>query len=503
MHTSFRVIKSVFIAGILTMAIFASPSHAQSQVTKQTLTSGLNRPVFATSPVGDYGRLFIVEQRGSGGVSTRADIRIWDLHADSMKTRPFLSVSPVATGNEEGLLGLAFHPDYASNGYFYTYHTNSAGDNVLTRHRVSLTNPDSADVDSDSILITFNHPGQSNHNGGWIGFGPDGYLYIGTGDGGGGGDPFENGQNLNAVLGKILRIDVDGGFPYAIPPTNPFAGGPQAEEIFYWGIRNPWRNSFDRQTGDFFIADVGQNVWEEINWRPAGDSGNINFGWDLKEGMHCYEPTTNCDPGLITTDPIYEYSHDFGCSITGGYVYRGCAIPAVAGDYFFGDYCSGEVFSFEYDGLAISDFKDRTTELALGAFGLISFGEDAFGEMYLLFQNGTIYKMMPVAAITDCNNNMISDSCEIAVGLEADDNTNGIPDSCEPGVICGDADGNSIITISDAVFLIAYIFSGGPAPDPLSAGDADCNSIITISDAVYMITFIFGGGPAPCASCTP
>ncbi|MCC6964320.1 MAG: PQQ-dependent sugar dehydrogenase [candidate division Zixibacteria bacterium] len=493
--------RTLLTVSFIALLAAAYPAQGQPQVTSQILTSGLSRPVFATSPPGDYRRLFIVEQRGSASVATRADIRIWDLHGDSLFSKPFLSVSPVATGNEEGLLGLAFHPNYAVNGYFYTYHTNSAGNNVVTRYKVSAANPDSAAADSAFTILPLNHPSQSNHNGGWIGFGPDGYLYIATGDGGGGGDPFENGQSLNVLLGKMLRIDLDGGSPYAIPPSNPFFGGTERQEIFYWGLRNPWRNSFDRQTGAMFIADVGQNQWEEINWRPAADSGNINFGWDLKEGTHCYEPATNCDPLGITTDPIYEYSHDFGCSITGGYVYRGCAIPAVVGDYFFGDYCAGTVFSFAYSGVSITDFKDRTSELGLPGFGLFSFAEDNFGELYVLYQSGTIYKIMPVGGITDCNNNLILDSCEIAVGIESDNNDNGIPDSCDPALVCGDADGSLAVSISDAVYLINYIFAGGPAPDPLLSGDADCSGALSISDAVYLINYIFAGGPAPCASC--
>ena len=476
---------------------------AQTPIRADLIISGLTRPVFATSPNGDFERLFIVEQRGSAGTANRADIRIMDINTHVMRSKPFLSVLPVRTSNEEGLLGLAFHPDYASNGYFFTYNTNTAGDNVVTRWQVSGTNPDSANPASATIILTLNHPVETNHNGGWIAFGPDSYLYIGVGDGGNGGDPNNNAQNLNAVLGKMLRIDVDSGTPYAIPPSNPFFGGPQRQEIFYWGLRNPWRNSFDRLTGNLFIADVGQGQYEEIDWRPAADTGNINFGWRLREGAHCYNPTVNCDPLGITTDPIHEYTHSFGCSVTGGYSYSGCAIADLRGTYFFGDYCDGTVWSFRYDGVSKTEFQDRTAELGLtGISSLMSFGEDNFGEIYMLYQSGQIYKIVPDLAITDCNNNSIPDSCEIAFGLVPDLNSNGVPDSCDPpGFLCGDADGSGSVTISDAVLLINYIFAGGPAPNPVAAGDADCSGSLTISDAVLLINYIFAGGAAPCSAC--
>ncbi|MGB5105229.1 MAG: PQQ-dependent sugar dehydrogenase [Candidatus Zixiibacteriota bacterium] len=499
-----RNLAHLIIFTILTL-IIAPPDflEAQTPIKADLIISSLTRPVFATSPPGDLQRLFIVEQRGSGGTAARADIRIMNLTTHAMYPKPFHTISPVSTSSEEGLLGLAFHPNYANNGYFFTYHTNSAGNNVLTRWQVSGANPDSANPASGTPLFTISHPVEDNHNGGWIGFGPDGYLYIGVGDGGGGGDPNNNGQNLNTMLGKMLRIDVDSGSPYAIPPSNPFFGGPQQQEIFYWGLRNPWRNSFDRLTGNLFIADVGQNQWEEIDWRPASDSGNINFGWRLREGAHCYNPSVNCDPLGITIDPIHEYSHGSGCSVTGGYSYSGCAIPDLQGTYFFGDYCQGTVWSFRYDGISKTEFQDRTAELGLtSTSSLVSFGEDNYGEMYLIYQSGQIYKIVPDIAITDCNSNGLVDSCEIAYGVVPDTNSNGIPDSCDPiGPICGDADGNSIVTISDAVYLINYIFAGGPAPSPLSAGDSDCNGIVTISDAVYLINYIFSGGPAPCSTC--
>lgn len=498
-----RNLTTCYCLFVLALLFASAPLSAQTPIRAELVVSGLTRPVFATSPTGDFNRLFVVEQRGSAGTSNRADIRIMDINTRTMYSKPFLTVSPVRTSSEEGLLGLAFHPNYANNGYFFTYHTNTSGDNVVTRWQVSGTNPDSANPASATPLLTIPHPFESNHNGGWMAFGPDGFLYISVGDGGGSNDEHNNSQNLNTILGAMLRIDVDSGSPYGIPPSNPFFGGPQREEIFYWGLRNAWRNSFDRITGDLYIGDVGQGQYEEINWRPAADTGNVNFGWPLREGTHCYIPSVNCDPSGITTDPIHEYTHSFGCSVTGGYNYTGCAIPDLNGTYFFGDYCEGTVWSFRYNGVTKTDFQDRTVELELTAQGaLMSFAEDNYGELYLLYQDGAIYKIVPDIAITDCNGNDIVDSCEIFFGVVQDANFNGVPDSCDPpSFLCGDADGSGAISVSDAVYLIGHIFGGGPAPDPLEAGDANCSGGLSISDAVYVIAYIFGGGPAPCELC--
>lgn len=495
-----RFIRLDLLIVVVVIALCASSPAIGVTLTTETVTSGFTRPVFACSPPGDYGRFFVAEQRGSGGIASRADIRILNLKTRTINSRPFLTISPVNTGNEEGLLGLAFHPNYATNRYFFTYNTNSSGNNVVTRWSTSAVDPDSADAASGVVILTLNHPSFANHNGGWIGFGPDGYLYVATGDGGSGGDPNNNAQNLNSLLGKLLRIDVDHGLLYTIPPTNPFFGGPQQQEIFDFGLRNPWRCSFDRLTGELYIGDVGQNNWEEIDWRPSNDTGGVNFGWRLREGTHCYNPPTNCDPAGITTNPIFEYDHGLGCSVTGGYVYRGCLIPELVGTYFFADYCSGTVWSLRYNGVDTSDFRDRTAELfGVGSLGLVSFAQDNFGEVYLLRQSGQIYRIITGAPFTDCNGNHMPDSCDIAVGVSSDNDQNGIPDDCESS--CGDADSSSSIDISDAVFLVAYIFGGGPAPNPLSNGDDDCSGIVDISDVVYLIAYIFTGGPAPCAGC--
>lgn len=460
-------------------------------LTAEPFASGFDRPVFATSPPGDFERLFVLEQH-------TGMIKIVNIQTGAVNGTAFLDIgSLISGGNEQGLLGLAFHPDYDQNGYFYVNYTDGSGDTKVVRYQVS-GDPDIADAGTAFTILFLDQP-FSNHNGGWIAFGDDGYLYIATGDGGAGGDPGNRAQDITTLFGKILRIDVDGGSPYANPSDNPFVGIAGEDEIWHYGVRNPWRCSFDRLTNDLYIGDVGQGDYEEISFQ-ASDTSGINFGWRLKEGTHCYDPPTLCDPGGITTDPIHEYDHGPHCSVTGGYVYRGCVIPELVGTYFFADYCSDSIWTFRYDGNTKIDSQNRTAELGAAGVSVVSFAEDNFGELYILKLSGDISKIVPAAGITDCNENGIHDACEIEYGLVADDDDDGIPDDCA-GFICGDADGNAIVNISDAVYLIAYIFGGGPAPVPLLAGDADCNSIVNISDAVYLIAYIFGGGPAPCDSC--
>ncbi len=348
------------------------------QIQLQQIASGLTRPV-DIAHAGDS-RLFIVLQGGQ--------IVIYD--GTQILPTPFLNISSmVKCCGEEGLLGLAFHPNYASNGFFYVFYTNLSGDLVIARYSRSADNPNLADPNSGVILLTIPHPTYSNHNGGQLKFGPDGYLYIATGDGGGGGDPNNNGQNIDSLLGKILRIDVNGGFPYAIPPTNPFVGQPGADEIWAYGLRNPWRFSFDRVTGDLFIGDVGQNAWEEINFQPAGSSGGHNYGWRLMEGFHCYNPSSNCNDGSLTL-PILEYGHSLGCSVTGGYRYRGSQIPALFGYYLYGDYCSGRIWG----ALPSSGGVWSAVELLDTTLFISTFGEDNSGELYVADLNGAIYRIV-------------------------------------------------------------------------------------------------------------
>jgi glucose/arabinose dehydrogenase len=342
----------------------------------QEVASGLSSPLYLTAPAGDP-RLFVVEQPG----------RIRIVQDGRLLPTPFLNLaSRVSSGGERGLLSVAFHPRYASNGFLYVNYTDRNGDTRIERYSVSA-DPNVADPSSARLLLSIKQP-FANHNGGLNLFGPDGMLYIGMGDGGSGGDPRGNGQNRNTLLGKMLRLDVDGGEPYAIPPDNPFAGqNGTLNEIWALGLRNPWRFSFDREANLLYIADVGQSQWEEINVVPAG-AGGLNYGWNRMEGDHCFR-TPNCDQaGLVR--PVLEYSHSDGCSVTGGCVYRGKNIPSVVGHYFYADYCEGWVRSFKYaNGVAT-----ESREWAVGDVGnVLSFGEDAAGELYILSGNGRVYRI--------------------------------------------------------------------------------------------------------------
>ncbi len=334
-------------------------------------------------------RLFVVRQAGY--------IEVVDNSPAATSSKTFLDIdSQVVSGGELGLLGLAFHPAYESNGYFFVNYTAASPlRTVVSRFTVSPANPDSADRWSEVILLQFDQP-YNNHNGGQLAFGPDGYLYVATGDGGSGGDPQNNGQNRSALLGKILRIDVDvpaDTFNYSIPPGNPFAGNVNGyrEEIFAWGFRNPWRFSFDAATGTPWVGDVGQGDWEEVDILVNGG----NYGWRLKEGTHCYDPPDGCDtiPGL--TDPVWEYAHDGsgGCSITGGYVYRGAAIPSLYGKYLYGDYCTGRIWALDSSGAGgwvNVPVLDTTRNIT-------SFGVDSANEVYVCSAgDGKIFKLVPL-----------------------------------------------------------------------------------------------------------
>lgn len=323
-------------------------------------------------------RLFVVEQGG----------RIKIIQGDgTVNPVPYLDISSIiSSGNERGLLGLAFHPDYANNGYFYVNYTNPSGDTQVSRFSVDSGNPDLADENSELPIIGYTQP-FSNHNGGNLAFGPDGYLYISSGDGGSGGDPGNRAQNTLLPLGKLLRLDVDnpsGNNNYGIPPDNPFIGNPDGlDEIWAYGLRNPWRFSFDLTENNLWIADVGQNNWEEINRVDVSEAG-INYGWRCYEGNHPFN-TDNCPPQSELTFPIAEYSHSNGCSITGGYVYRGSVYSDIAGLYFFADYCSGLIGTVDSAGNLIDhgDFPGNW----------VSFGEDINKELYIIDIGGSIYKI--------------------------------------------------------------------------------------------------------------
>jgi glucose/arabinose dehydrogenase len=360
------------------------PPASTSSYDAVLVTGGLSQPVGLVAAPGDTTRLFIVEKTGT--------IRI--LRSGTLLPRPFLDVSGrVSAGSEQGLLGLAFHPGYAANGRFFVDYTDAAGDTRVVEFQASA-NPDSASATEKEILFV-DQP-FANHNGGQLVFGPDGKLYIGLGDGGSGGDPQGNGQNLGTLLGKILRIDVDAASPYAVPPDNPFVGQAGAKgEIWSYGLRNPWRFSFDPETGAMWIGDVGQDAWEEIDMEPAGQGGR-NYGWNRMEGTHCYPPNSSCNPAGITL-PIAEYDHGAGCSVTGGFVYRGMELPELRGTYFYGDYCTGIVRSIRLVNGAPPQQLDWTPALRTAAGGamqgLSSFGVDSRGELYLILLSGEIYRL--------------------------------------------------------------------------------------------------------------
>ena len=348
------------------------------------IAAATNQPVQVTHAGDGSGRLYIVERRGI----------ILAMDAGASLRTTFLDITGRvgSTASEQGLLGLAFPPDYAGKGYFYVNYTDSSGDSVVARFRLLGGDPAAADPASEEILLRVDQP-FANHNGGQLAFGPDGFLYIGFGDGGSGGDPNGNGQSLATPLGKILRIDVEqdpGADPYLIPADNPFIGVVDTrEEIWAYGLRNPWRFSFDRLTGELYIADVGQSAYEEINVQPAAGGGE-NYGWNVMEGMHCYPATApTCNQAGLTL-PVAEYRHSGGdCSVTGGFVYRGAGYPALQGSYLYGDFCSGRIRGLSRDGAAWNNPLLLESALRISAFG-----EDEDGELYVAdYSSGNIYRI--------------------------------------------------------------------------------------------------------------
>ncbi|MFM9884752.1 MAG: PQQ-dependent sugar dehydrogenase [Burkholderiales bacterium] len=341
-------------------------------------SGGVTEPIFLAAPPGDA-RLFIAERAG----------RIRIVQNGILLAAPFLDLSArVSTAGEGGLLSFAFHPQFAVNRWFYVHFTDAAGDIVVERYTASIVDPNLSGTVPTSI-IAIPHPTFSNHNGGRVTFGPDGMFYLSTGDGGGAGDPNRNAQNLGSLLGKILRLDM-AVTPYAIPASNPFVGqvGRRAE-IWAYGLRNPWRFAFDPPGTSLFIADVGQGQREEINAVPASASG-LNFGWPVTEGTICFPASAACD-GAGLQPPVHDYDHGQGCSITGGYVYRGAAIPELTGRYFYSDFCGGWLRSFR----PISGTATERVDWNLPAFGaVVSFGEDASGELYVLASNGRVARIV-------------------------------------------------------------------------------------------------------------
>ncbi|MDP2687796.1 MAG: PQQ-dependent sugar dehydrogenase [Aequorivita sp.] len=358
------------------LLLFASTIISAQDVEIELFKSGFSDPLHMQHANDD--RLFVVEQGG----------KIKIIQGDgTINPVPYIDISGlISSGNERGLLGLAFHPDYANNGYFYVNYTKPNGDTQISRFSVETGNPDLANINSELPIIGYTQP-FSNHNGGNLAFGPDGYLYIASGDGGSGGDPGNRAQNINLLLGKLLRIDVNnpsGGNNYGIPADNPFIGDPNAqEEIWAYGLRNPWRFSFDETENNLWIADVGQGDWEEINRVNVSESG-LNYGWRCYEGNQPFN-TQDCPPQSELTFPIAEYSHANGCSISGGYVYRGSVYTDIAGYYFFADYCSGLIGTVDSSGNLIDhgDFSGNW----------VSFGEDVNKELYIIDIGGSIYKI--------------------------------------------------------------------------------------------------------------
>jgi glucose/arabinose dehydrogenase len=346
----------------------------------EEVASGLASPLYVTAPAGDS-RLFVVEQHG----------RIRIIKNGQLLPTPFLDITPqVGTENEQGLLSVAFHPSYATNGFFYIFYKDLDRVTRIERYSVS-SDPDVADEGSSKLILAFPGPTPS-HNGGLALFGPDGMLYIGTGDGGEVGDPQANGQNLGLLLGKILRIDVDHGDPYEIPADNPFVGRAEARgEIWAYGLRNPWRFSFDKRGGVLYIADVGNELFEEVNVVPSNASG-INYGWNTMEGSSCFI-TPNCSrTGLQLPALVYDHSNG-ACSVIGGYVYRGAITNGLIGHYFYSDYCAGFLKSFRYQKGVATD--QRTYDV--GNIGLVtSFGEDSGGELYMTAANGRVYRIVRI-----------------------------------------------------------------------------------------------------------
>ncbi len=412
------------------MALAAPPfrAAADTPITALRVTFSLEQPVFATAPPGDTRRIFVVEKAGT--------IRV--LKDSVLLSAPFLDIvsQVLSDPTESGLLGLAFHPDYDVFPRSYVSYVDHLGNVVIAGYEAT-SGPDVADPKSGYPLLVIPH-GTIVHFGGWLGFGPDGYLYIAVGDA----NMLVNAQDRNKLLGKILRIDVNGDdFPgdpnrnYAIPPDNPFVGREGADEIWAFGLRNPWRCSFDRATGDLYITDVGSSFWEEVNLQPAGSRGGLNYGWPCVEADRC-RPASGCpcdDPSFVA--PMFAYPHVPSCAIIGGYVYRGCAMPDFYGAYFFADHCSGNIWSFRPEEGRAIDLRTHTKELTPLAGRIrqvTSFGEDADGELYFSdYQGDELFKIVPRPECGDCNRNGNPDACDIQAVPAADSDGNGILDSCQ------------------------------------------------------------------------
>ncbi len=457
----------------LALGAIQRPVAAETAAVSITLTpvaSGFDQPIDMAAPNDGSGRLFIVEQTGK--------IRIWN--GSSIVSTPFLDVhSLISGGGERGLLSMALHPNFATNRTFYIYYTDTSGNLTLARYQASAADPNVADT-AGTVLLSIPHPGQSNHNGGKLAFGPDGYLYLGTGDGGGAGDPNRNGQNLNVLLGKMLRLDVDHGSPYAIPPTNPFVGqSGKRGEIWASGLRNPWRYSFDRQTGDMWIGDVGQSAWEEVDVQPAGVGGQ-NYGWNIMEGNVCYNASSCNQTGL--TLPVAVYGHGSGdCAIIGGYRYRGANNPGLAGVYFYADNCSGRIWGLTQSGQGWT----ASAPFASGV-GIRSFGEDASGELYVL-GSGSVYRL------ADANPPTATPTATLVPTRTPTATPS--PTATPPCIIPGDFDANGRIDRADMTILAAH-WPQRPVRAEDARFDLNHDGVIDVTD-LMLVSRRFGQACAP------
>lgn len=423
------MIRSLLLTATACLASVVAP-HAGDPpaLATELVAGGFDLPTYATAPAHDA-RVFVLEQN-SGLVRVIKD--------GAVLAQPFLDLAGTAMGGGEGgLLCLAFHPLYRLNGRFFVTYTDLDDDLVLAEFQVDPANPDRALPDSGAILLELDKP-FSQHNGSMIAFDPlDGMLVLSTGDGGAGNDPFNHAQDLGSRLGKLLRLDVDSGAPYVVPPDNPFLGVPgAAPEVYAYGLRNPWRFSFDRDTGDLWIGDVGQEEREEIDLLPARSGGGQNFGWRCMEGTLCTELGGCGCPLAPSVAPVHEYDHEEGCAVTGGYVYRGDAIPELQGRYFFADYCTSRVWSFEVpaDGVGPVSVLEHTQELKPpgGSLGFVAaFGEDGDGELLVVGQLGDVRRVVLAPPAPDCDGDGVPDAEELASGAAFDTDGDGVPDSCQ------------------------------------------------------------------------
>lgn len=478
-------------------------------LTTTRVAAGFARPVFVTSPPGDTLRLFVVEQRGSDG---RGRIKI--VENGLVLPAPFLTTDVLSTGSEQGLLGLAFAPDYAQSRRFYIHYTDAGGTTRLVRYQASGADPDLADAGTAELIYSVAQP-YTNHNGGWIAFGPDGYLYMALGDGGSGGDPGDRAQDIEVPLGKILRFDVSDPDTVAVAaPGNPFAGPtPGLDEIWSFGLRNPWRCSIDRETGDLIIADVGQTAWEEIDFAPAsaGRGPGWNYGWRCYEGNVAYaaSATTPCGsctaPECSLVFPAHVFGHTLGrCSVTGGYVYRGCQIPDLQGTYFFADYCGGQIYSGRFAAGTLTQLADRTAELdppgSLAIATISSFGEDANGELYICdLAGGEVFKIVPRDPVAEADMPVlrVATAGGDTLGMTTPGNPLG------PGIVPFADAGSRIRGVG---FLRHATVRRCPDRNGdcltthvrLGAFDVDITGCVDADSATLTRTFVFrNGGPAP------